>query len=160
MREKMSRWGIGPIFASLSIGYGIVILLTSRYFYPFFRISIVPQWLLSAIGSILLLIGIPFFLISVRTVTNAYNSDSLVTNGIYKCCRHPLYSAWVVFIVPGTVLLVNSWLGLTVPLFMYVLLRKLVIKEEMYLEQVFGSEYREYKNKTPCILPCIGQNET
>ena len=83
----------------------------------------------------------------------AYNSDSLVTRGIYGCCRHPLYSAWVVFIVPGIVLLVNSWIGLTAPFFMYLLLRKLVIQEEIYLERMFGPKYIDYKIKTPCILP-------
>nr|WP_320193514.1 isoprenylcysteine carboxylmethyltransferase family protein [uncultured Desulfobacter sp.] len=151
--KKMSRWGIGPVFAFLSIGYGILILIVSRYYDPLFQIPILPQWLLSAIGFILLLIGIPFFIISVKTLTKAYNSDSLVTNGIYKCCRHPLYSAWVVFIVPGIVLFANSWIGMTAPLLMYFLLRKLVIKEEIYLEKLFGSKYLDYKKNTPCILP-------
>ena len=149
----MSRWGVGPIFAFLSIVYGILAIGISRYFDPFFRIPLLPQWLLSVLGIILLMVGIPFFIISVKTVMRAYNSDSLVTSGIYGCCRHPLYSAWVVFIVPGIVLLVNSWLGLTAPLFMYFLLYNLVLKEEMYLEKRFASEYMAYKSRTPCILP-------
>jgi len=153
MKEKMSRWGVGPTFAFLSIAYGVFVLAISRYFYPFFRIPLAPQWLLSVVGAVLILIGMPFFIVSIKTVMKAYNSDSLVTRGIYGCCRHPLYSAWVVFIVPGIVLLANSWLGLTAPLFMYVLLWKLAVKEEGYLERTFGSEYRDYKNETPCILP-------
>lgn len=153
MENKMSRWGIGPIFAFLSISYGIIVLAISRYFYPVFQIPIIPTWLLSTLGFTLILIGVPFFIVSVKTVMKAYNSDKLVTQGIYRCCRHPLYSAWVVFIVPGIVLLANSWIGLTAPLFMYFLLCKLVIKEEVYLEHVFGSEYIEYKNEVPCILP-------
>jgi protein-S-isoprenylcysteine O-methyltransferase Ste14 len=44
-------------------------------------------------------------------------------------------------------------LGLTAPPFMYFLLRKLVTKEEIYLENVFGSEYLDYKNRVPCIIP-------
>lgn len=55
--------------------------------------------------------------------------------------------------VPGIVLVVNSWIGLTTPIFMYLILRKLVKKEEIYLESVFGSEYFDYKKKVPCILP-------
>ena len=153
MIEKMSRWGVGPIFAFLSISYGMIMLVISRYFHPAFQIPFVPYWLLCILGIVLILIDVPFFIISVKTVMKAYNSDKLVTDGIYGCCRHPLYSAWVVLIVPGIVFLANSWIGLTAPLFMYFLLCKLVTKEEVYLEHVFGSEYIKYKNKVPCILP-------
>lgn len=153
MEEKMSRWGIGPIFTILSIGYGIIVLVINRYFHPVFQIGFVPSWLMPVIGIALIVIGVPFFIISVKTVTRAYNADELVTNGIFRCCRHPLYASWVVFIVPGIVFWVNSWIGLTIPIFMYLILRKLVKKEEIYLESVFGSEYIDYKRKVPCILP-------
>ena len=153
MKEKMSRWGIGPIFAALSLGYGMMMLIISRYFQPVFRIDFLPYGLRSILGITLIVVGVPFFIISVKTVTRAYNADKLVTDGIFRCCRHPLYASWVVFIVPGIVLLVNSWIGLTTPLFMYFILRKLVKKEEIYLESVFGPEYLHYKNKVPCLLP-------
>ena len=153
VEEKMSRWGIGPIFASLSIAYGIVTLAITHYFHPFFQIEIIPQWSLTILGIILLLIGIPFFIISVKTVMRAYNADELVTDGIFRYCRHPLYASWAVFIVPGIVFLVNSSIGLTTPIFMYLLLRKLVKKEEAYLESAFGPAYTEYKRKVPCIIP-------
>jgi len=153
MKEKMSRWGVGPVFASLSISYGMLMLAISRYFHPVFQIPFIPPWLLETLGIVLIIIGVPFFIISVKTVMKAYNSEALVTDGIFKCCRHPLYSSWVVFIVPGIVFLANSWIGLTAPLFMYFLLCKLVTKEEVYLEQVFGFAYIEYKKQVPCILP-------
>ena len=153
MVEKMSRWGVGPIFAGLSIGYAIVLFAISRHYHPFFKISFLPGWFLSALGIILIMIGVPFFLISVKTAMRAYNADALVTDGIFRYCRHPLYAAWVVFIVPGIVLLLKSWIMLTTPIFMYLILRLLVKKEEVYLENVFGSEYREYKERVPCILP-------
>ncbi len=153
MEEKMSRWGSGPIFAALSIGYGMVTIVISRYFHPVFQIDFVPHRFLIILGMALIVIGIPFYIISAKTVMRAYNADKLVTNGIYRCCRHPLYASWVVFIVPGIALLVNSWIALTIPIFMYLILRQLVKKEENYLESVFGSGYREYKKKVPCILP-------
>ena len=153
MKEKMSRWGVGPTFTFLSVSYGIIMLAISHYFQPAFQIPFVPYWLLQISGIALILIGVPFFIISVKTVMKAYNADALVTQGIFRCCRHPLYSSWVVFIVPGIVLLANTWIGLTAPIFMYFLLCKLVTKEEIYLEDVFGSEYLEYKKEVPCILP-------
>ena len=153
MKEKMSRWGVGPTFASLSIVYGVMTLAISRYFHPVCQIGLVPYWVLSILGIALILIGVPFFVISVITVTRAYNAGALVTDGIFRCCRHPLYGSWVFFIVPGIVFLANSWIGLTTPLFMYLLLLKLVKKEEIYLEEVFGSEYLEYKKRVPSVFP-------
>jgi protein-S-isoprenylcysteine O-methyltransferase Ste14 len=64
-----------------------------------------------------------------------------------------LYASWVVFIVPGIVLLMRSWIGLTIPLFMYVVLRRLSVKEETYLETTFGDAYLEYKKKVPAVIP-------
>jgi protein-S-isoprenylcysteine O-methyltransferase Ste14 len=160
MKEEMSRWGIGPTFASLSIGYGVVTLAINRYFHPAFQIGLVPYWLLSIFGIVLIVIGVPFLIFSVKTVMRAYNAGTLVTDGIFRCCRHPLYGSWVVFIAPGIFLLANSWIGLTTPLFMYFLLRKLVKKEEIYLEHAFGSEYLEYRKRVPCIFPvgCLKQS--
>jgi protein-S-isoprenylcysteine O-methyltransferase Ste14 len=153
MEEKMSRWGIGPVFFSLSLGYGVIMVLLSRYFHPVFEINILPHLFLTILGIALIAIGVPFWIISVKSVMRAYNADKLVTDGIYRYCRHPLYAGWTVFIVPGIVLLLKSWIGLTIPVFMYIVLRKLVNKEEIYLESVFGSEYLHYRQKVPCILP-------
>jgi protein-S-isoprenylcysteine O-methyltransferase Ste14 len=151
--KRMSRWGIGPVFAALSIGYGMMTLLMGRYFHPVFQISFVPYSYLAILGVILILIGVPFWITAVLTVMRAYNANELVTGGVYRCCRHPVYSSWVVFIVPGIALLVSSWLGLTTPIFMYFILRVLVKREEAYLENLFGSKYVEYKKRIPCILP-------
>ena len=149
----MSRWGIGPIFVFLSFVYSIIMISLTRYFYPVFQMDFIPRPILIVIAFILLMIGIPFFIFSVITLNKAYNSNILVKSGAYQYCRHPIYASWVVFIVPGMVLLANSWLGLTVPVFMYIVLRILVKKEEVYLENVFGHDYHVYKQNTPCILP-------
>lgn len=149
----MSRWGIGLIFTFLSIAYSIIIFSLDRLFYPLFQIEIVPSIVLIIPGILLIVAGIPFFIISVIKISRAYNANTLVTNGIFRCCRHPLYASWTVFIVPGIILLSKSWIGLTIPIFMYFLLLILVKKEENYLIRIFGSEYLEYKRRVPCILP-------
>ena len=156
MEERMPLHGVGPVFAALSFCYGIVMLIIGRYFHPVFQVELVQHWLLTIIGILFLVIGVPFFLISVMTVVRAYNANELVTGGIFRCCRHPLYASWVVFIVPGIALLLKSWTLLTTPLFMAVILHLLVKKEEAYLERAFGSSYTAYKKRVPCILP-VGQ---
>ena len=156
----MNRWGVGPIFAFLSIGYTLVMFLLTYSFYPIFQIGIVSYRVLVIIGIFLIVLGIPFLMISVMAVARAYSSNTLVTNGIFRCCRHPLYASWTVFLIPGVFFLANSWIGLTTPIFMYSVLRILVRKEEEYLEDRFGSEYLEYKKKIPSIIPygCFRKN--
>lgn len=153
MGQKMSRWGVGPIFALLSVGYGFIIWFVNHQFYPLFQIKIIPIVFLNILAIILIIIGVPFWIISLATVMRAYNSNKLVTDGAFKWCRHPVYAAWTIFFVPGIVISFKSWIDLTVPIFMYVLLLKLVKKEETYLENIFGAEYLDYKKNVPCILP-------
>ena len=148
----MTRWGIGPLFAFLSISYGLVIyVLTGSN--PVLKIDFIPYPILSTLGTILILIGIPFFLISVNSLHHAYSRNSLITTGIYRICRHPMYGAWIIFIVPGIALIARSLPGLTVPTVMYALLRILARKEEKYLKEKFGRQYLQYKRKTPFVLP-------
>jgi protein-S-isoprenylcysteine O-methyltransferase Ste14 len=128
-------------------------LVVSWVYRPAFRIEMVPRGVLIGLGLCLVVMGLLFFLASVRAVHRAYNAGRLVTEGVYSCCRHPLYASWVVFIVPGIVLLSGSWLAITTPVFMYFLLRILVTREEACLEEVFGSAYLAYKKKVPCVFP-------
>ncbi len=149
----MSLWGIGPAFVAWSLGYSAVMLTLTCVFYPEFQIEMVPDRVLDVLGCMLIVVGVPFFVVSQRAILRAYEAHALKTDGVYRCCRHPLYAAWVVFIVPGLVLLVKSWLGLTTPVFMYLVLRVLVPKEEAHLEKVFGAEYLQYKKRVPRIVP-------
>ena len=151
--ERISRWGIGPVFAVLSLLYGLITIIISSYFYPRFQIEIVPGSVLIGVGFAFIAVGVPFFIASARGVMRAYNADRLITGGTFRFCRHPLYASWAVFIVPGIVLAYQSWIGLTTPVFMYIIMRILVKKEETYLENRFGAEYANYRARVPCILP-------
>jgi len=148
----MTRWGVGPLFALVSISYGFCTFILTKS-NPIFRINFIPYPALLTMGAILLLIGIPFFIMSVKSLHHAYNSNSLVTTGVYGICRHPMYGVWIFFIVPGIALTARSLLGLTIPIVMYILLRILAKKEEKYLEEKFGGQYLEYRRQTPFVLP-------
>jgi mannose/fructose/N-acetylgalactosamine-specific phosphotransferase system component IIC len=63
MEERMSRWGTGLIFAALSVGYGLLTIVISRYFHPSFQIGFASHWFLTILGIALIVIGIPFFIV-------------------------------------------------------------------------------------------------
>jgi protein-S-isoprenylcysteine O-methyltransferase Ste14 len=151
-QQEITRWGIGPEFALSSISYGFFTALLTA-FISLFKIEFVPYPILLIIGIILILMGIPFFIIAIKSLHHAYNRNSIITTGVYGICRHPIYGAWIFFIVPGIALIAKSWLALTTPIAMYILLKILVKKEEKYLEERFGEQYIQYKTKTPFVLP-------
>lgn len=57
VKQKMSRWGVGPVFAAVSMGYGLIVLSLGRYFDPIFKINVLPHWLRSILGVVLIVVG-------------------------------------------------------------------------------------------------------
>lgn len=151
----MSIFGVGPWFVLLSAIYTVAAIVIRAQDPAYFQIPYVPYWVLALAGIILLAIGIPFFGVALAQLIRGFPQGKLFTRGVYGICRHPVYGAWVVFNVPGMVLLLNSWLGLLVPVLMYLTLRLLVRREEEHLEQVFGEEYRRYRRRTPAVFPLL-----
>jgi protein-S-isoprenylcysteine O-methyltransferase Ste14 len=47
----------------------------------------------------------------------------------------------------------NSWLLLTIPCFMYFMVKIFINEEEKLLEKKFGKEYIDYKKVTYAIFP-------
>ena len=74
----------------------------------------------------------------------------LVVNGLYAYVRHPLYSAGLVFIWFSSDMSVNR-LALWAIFSVYIVIGAFF--EEKKLLKDFGTEYAEYKAKTPMLIP-------
>ena len=83
----------------------------------------------------------------------AYNSDKLATAGLFGFVRNPMYAAWIVFIIPGLVLLTRSWPLLLTPLVAYSAFKLLIRRENAYLEKRFGDAYRRYRVEVNELFP-------
>ena len=153
MEDKISRYGTGRVVGPYLIAYGLVTILLTWYFHPFFQIRILPYPYLLAIGSVSIAIGLPFWIISAAAVLRAYDSGKLVTTGAFRVCRHPVYASMMLLVAPGIALVSNSWMMLTAPLLGFALCKSLVRKEEAYLEKTFGTSYLDYKRKVPAFIP-------
>jgi len=155
MSKRISVWGIGIKFAILSLGYSAVIIFVHYFTYPLFYIKFLPYVLFLISGIILIVLGMPLFIVSGLSVHRAYAKDVLRTKGAYSICRHPLYSSFIVFIVPGICLLFKSWIAFSVPFVMYIFFRVLIKEEEDYLRDKFADEYEEYKKEVSFVFPKI-----
>ena len=77
----------------------------------------------------------------------------LVTDGVYRFVRHPMYAALFLWSVAQALVLPN-WLAGCLPLATFSLMYLLrTPREELMMAQVFGQEYRDYMNKTGRLIP-------
>jgi len=76
--------------------------------------------------------------------------SKLVTRGLYRWVRHPLYSAGLLFIWLTPVMSINS-LIVIISASSYIIVGALF--EERKLEREFGVAYSEYKAVTPMLVP-------
>jgi len=113
----------------------------------------IPRIITQVLGILLVTTGVPIYLISVKTIFKYFHEGKLATKGTYAFFRHPLYAAWIVFIVPGIILLINSLIGLIVPVFIYGVFKIFIGEEDKYLEEKFGDEFLEYKKRVGEIFP-------
>jgi protein-S-isoprenylcysteine O-methyltransferase Ste14 len=84
------------------------------------------------------------------------DGHSLVTRGVFRYIRHPMYAAHWLWGIAQVFLLQNWIVGFSmlvcmIPLYVY----RARVEEEMMIEQ-FGDEYREYKARTGRIFPRLG----
>lgn len=153
MSENITRWGVGPIFAGISLAYGAMIFMLNQVYFPLLRFTLFSNTVNITLGVILIGIGLPVFLIPAFTIDKYFYEGKLCTTGVYRFLRHPIYAAWITFIIPGIVLIRGSVLGISIPIVMYLVFRILIVKEERYLEEKFGEEYLEYKRNVGSVFP-------
>ena len=153
MAKRMPIWGVGPKIMAPTFAY-LVVAGIATYLWPaVFLIRAVPYVFFLIPGVVLLAIGLPMLVVAVISVKGAYKKDELATTGIFGVVRNPIYAAWIVFNIPGLVLLLRSWPMFFAPFLAYGLFKMLVGKEEKYLEERFGQAYVEYKARVPELFP-------
>lgn len=161
--EKIPRKVDGSIMMNI-IKFGGLILWLSPLVY-----LIHPQWMVwSKMGlpewvrwlgvgiGILCILGIYWLFSSIGsgiTPTSATRKEhKLVTNGIYRYVRHPLYTVGSsMFISFG--MMADSWFIALLGILAFIAMTKRTPQEEANLIEKFGNEYSEYMKRTGRFLP-------
>lgn len=93
----------------------------------------------------LMLAAVPQFLRRGTTVVPHRPPSALVTGGIYRISRNPIYLGDVLLLA-GFVLIWGAWPSLVlVPLLAFVLQRRFILPEEARLQAAFGDDFRAYR---------------
>ena len=151
--EKLNFFGVGPKIGRITLPYLAITITLTILFPGIFTFGQLLKEPLLIAGIILIAIALAFYFTTLRLMLPGIKSNRLITSGAYRLCRNPLYSALLLFFIPGLGLLLNSWLILTTPIVGYLVFRKFIHEEEEQLERIFGDEYRSYHEKTSMLFP-------
>jgi protein-S-isoprenylcysteine O-methyltransferase Ste14 len=118
---------------------------------------------LQAAGAILLFGGVILLVaaqldmgVSWRIGIKEGEALGLVTSGLYRFCRHPIYLGFLTALAGYAALLLTALsLGLLVAA--YAGVRVQAAAEEAYLERTYGEAFRAYARRVGRFLPWIGR---
>jgi protein-S-isoprenylcysteine O-methyltransferase Ste14 len=86
-------------------------------------------------------------------VPGTVEGQRLVTSGVYRRIRHPMYAAHILWGAAETLLIQNfiaGWVMLVSAVLLYLFRSG---PEEAMMEEEFGDRYREYRERTGRLLP-------
>jgi len=138
-----------PILALMS---AILMLIISKYFNKAnFSLNQHNQFALFflIVALIIILISIAKF-IKIKTTISPLKPNKtsiLVDSGIYKYTRNPMYLGLLLILFSLFLYLKNFLSFLVLPLFVIYITKNQILPEEKVLENLFGDQYKKYKNK-------------
>ena len=135
----------------------LVLILTSSVYFSSTKLELIYLPYRQIVSVIILIIGLIVLIspvvnfIKSKTTVNPVkfkNVNRLVTNGIYRYSRNPMYLGMILIIISTTIYYLN-FISVFSPLIFYIWINKFQInREEIFLEDKFGNEYLKYKSKT------------
>ena len=134
----------------------LVLILVSTIYLSKNKLEIIYLPHKHSISLFILLIGIvilinPIFkLIKSKTTVSPIKFkevNKLVTSGIFKYSRNPIYLGMILIIISITVFYLNYYSIIT-PLIFYFWINIQIKREEVFLKEKFGKEYLLYSSKT------------
>ena len=105
-------------------------------------------------GIILCYIGLLIFLLALisfgkvwRIGIDENNSNKLITSGIFKYSRNPIYLFMDIYFV-GILLIYTNIVFIVIAIGILIGIHIQILREERFLTRKFGEKYREYKSMT------------
>ncbi|MFC1964740.1 methyltransferase family protein [Chloroflexota bacterium] len=115
----------------------------------------------SIIGLALLIIGFILLVVGQLTLFRNYSSllvihkdHQLITHGIYRFTRNPMYLGVLMFLIGFPVLVANLYSFLTSLVLIPIFLNRIRMEERM-LAEYFQDSFQKYKSTTKKLIPFI-----
>lgn len=85
--------------------------------------------------------------------TQSQRATHLNTTGLYSIVRNPLYLGNFIIILGVLLSIKVWWLVLLGSLVFFIYMERIILTEEKYLEDNYGQPYKDWRAKTPVIIP-------
>jgi protein-S-isoprenylcysteine O-methyltransferase Ste14 len=121
--------------------FGFPAVSTQEFFH-----SEIISWvgvLFCLVGLMLVLWSLVSFGRSFRVGIDTQHPDRLVTTGVFRCSRNPIYVAFALVLI-GQFLIFANWILLAYLVAATWLFHRQVLREEEYLKGRYGQDYAEY----------------
>ena len=167
-RMKLERvdWSERPLLVLMFVGMFFIPLVytfTSRLDGADYRLPREARESAGGVGMIILAMAVWLFWRSHADLGRNWSPSlelreghELVTEGVYRSVRHPMYASMWLWGVAQALLLQNwiaGWASLV--MFMPLYLLRVPREERMMLDE-FGEEYRAYMDRTGRVIPRLG----
>lgn len=104
--------------------------------------------LLVATGLLVMLLAVLQMLRWRTTVIPGRDPRHLLTHGLFRLSRNPIYLADMI-VLAGLYVYWGAWVALPlVFVFIYMITNRFILPEEARLQYLFGEQYSDYKNHT------------
>ncbi len=132
---------------------------------PLFIAPLIPQnrfnisdFISLPIGILLFVLGfilIIFAFFKIGVIPAVRKKSNLITTGVYRVVRHPIFSGTLISVLGWTILL-KSIISIVYFPFLFLLYFLVTVVEERILIEEYGDQYLEYKKKvTKRFIPFI-----
>ena len=151
--------GVGPLYVITIILMTVIsIILSTTRMIPIITFTNI-RWIFVLSGILCFIIGITLWLkaVIIDRLDAHIIKNELVTTGVYAYVRNPVYSAFM-FVCTGVLLIYGNLVLLVLPIiywgFMTVLMK---LTEEKWLEDLYGKEYVQYRQRVNRCIPWKGK---
>jgi len=129
------------------------LFLPSRELFPDLGTARIIGGIIIALGMLIRSITIGLVYIIRGGVNRQIHAETLVTEGIYKVCRNPMYLGNLLLLL-GFGIFANSMLFTFIffPLFIFIYIA-IIKAEEAFLFNIFGSRFTDYIHRTNALIP-------
>ncbi len=88
------------------------------------------------------------FRLSGTTIKPFEESSSLVTKGLYRFTRNPMYLGFALILTGAALLMGSLTPFFIIPLFIILIEKRFVVREEQMLAMKFGTSWQKYASRT------------